>query len=91
MLVLDTKKHFPRNSTAYPSRLYRSLAKESNMQIRKAVSANLRYMIQRNYSKTEAIRIFKEFCSDPNDLVRFHCVDSLISLCQVIPAQVISL
>jgi len=71
--------------------MYRSLAKESNIQIRKAASANLRYMIQKNYPKTEAISLFKELCNDSEDLIRFHCIDSLISLCQIVPSQVIYL
>lgn len=69
--------------------MFHSLAKDANVQIRKAASENLKHMMQRNYPKTEAIALFKEFSSDPQDLIRYHCVDSLVSLCQTIPSQVI--
>jgi len=61
------------------------------MIVRKAVSMNLKEMIQCiecGYPEKEAISLFQAFSKDPQDLVRFPCVDSLIALCTLVPSQV---
>ncbi len=70
--------------------IYRSLAKDENSQLRKAVAINLKYLILQipKYPETEAVSLFQQFSKDEQDVVRFYCVENLLALGQVIPYHV---
>ena len=71
---------------------YRNLAKDENVQVRKAVATNLKFLILQipKYPETEAVSLLQLFSKDEQDIVRFLCVDNLLALGQVIPYQVLT-
>jgi len=58
--------------------------------VRKAVAVNLKHLIHHipKYPETEAVSLFQQLSKDEQDPVRFHCVENLLAIGQVIPYQV---
>jgi len=59
------------------------------LQVRKAASANLKFMIQNTpkYPEAESVGLFQQFCKDEQDPVRFPCIETLLAICQMLPGQ----
>lgn len=66
--------------------MYRGFAKDENIQVRKAASFNLKFLIANvpKYPETEAINLFQLLYKDEQDIVRFSSVDNMLALAQAV-------